>query len=181
MSQTAVVPVSDASTDPSLSTKETAQGAKAQSATSLNESASPAAVQTSVQAPEVFSATEVLRMAEAKKATATKHEVADLLASAQTKAEASEVKKSGGNAAQNLAARMVWKHTLKKFEKQQKNFDVKQKTGKKAAKAISNTAKIGLIISLVGLVLILLGQGYIGGIALVVGLVVLLLALLEVI
>lgn len=91
---------------------------------------------------------------------------------------------------QSLANRMVTKALVRKLEKASNKFDLKQEKAKKAGKVADPTVRLGIIVAAVGLGLILIaaiagpGSGFLyglGSIALVVGLVIVLLAALDVI
>ncbi len=90
----------------------------------------------------------------------------------------------------SLATRMVTKALVKKLEKADGKFDLRQDKAKKAGKVTDPTIRLGIIVAAVGLGLILLaallgpGGGIfygLGSIALLVGLIIILLAALDVI
>ncbi len=187
MRTTTNIPASDSKvasvkTDESALSGSTAekQGAKAQSGSATDET-TMATSSTPSEGQEPFSAAKVVRASANKKAAQQQADAAELLASAQAKGEATATKKQNTQSLNSLPARMFMKHMVKKLEKARQTYDGKQVNDKKAAKAINNAVKLGLIIAIVGLLLILLVDGYLGGIVLVVGLVVLLLGALEVI
>ncbi len=87
----------------------------------------------------------------------------------------------------SLAERVVAKALVKKLQKAEKKFDVKKEKAGKAAKA-DPTVRTGIIIAVVGLAVLLLGallsNGLLwglGGVGITVGLVIILLAALDVI
>ncbi len=105
--------------------------------------------------------------------------------------KASQSKKGIGKKLAALPAKMAMKSAIKKIEKAEKSFDIKKGEKAKAGKAMDPTVRTGIIVAAVGLLLIIIagiigggGSGLIysiGGIALTVGLVVILLAALDVI
>ena len=89
---------------------------------------------------------------------------------------------------QSLASRMVTKALVKKMEKASSKFDGKNEKAKKAGKVSDPQIRTGIIIALVGLGLLLVGAltalwflYTLGGIGITVGLVIILLAALDVI
>jgi small-conductance mechanosensitive channel len=107
-------------------------------------------------------------------------------------ASAKEAAKAGKKEKMSLPAKVLMKTAVKKIEKAHKRMDIKAEKAAKKGKAIDQQVKIGIIIALIGLLLIIIGGALaasggggvlagLGGLALVVGLVIILLAALEVI
>ena len=99
-----------------------------------------------------------------------------------------EVKAGKENKVKSLPAKILMKTAVKKLEKAQKKMDIKAEKAAKEGKAMDQQVKVGIIIAVVGLLLIIVGAAAysgvlagLGSLALVVGLVVILLAALEVI
>ncbi len=87
-----------------------------------------------------------------------------------------------------MPAKILLKTAVKKIEKAQKRMDIKAEKAAKKGKALDQQVKVGIIIAVIGLLLLIVGAAAysgilygLGGLALVVGLVVILLAALEVI
>jgi Flp pilus assembly protein TadB len=87
----------------------------------------------------------------------------------------------------SMAQRVVAKALVKKLQKAEKKFDIKKEKARKAGKA-DPTVRTGIIIAVVGLAILLVGaiisSGLLyglGGVGITVGLVIILLAALDVI
>lgn len=86
------------------------------------------------------------------------------------------------------AAKVLLKTVVKKAEKAQKKFDIKKEKAAKAGKAMDPDIRTGILIGALGLILIIIAAAIasnlvytLGGIALTIGLVVIILAALDVI
>jgi small-conductance mechanosensitive channel len=143
--------------------------------------------------PQFTASTEEDLLAPAAAGTNTKmrpstREVSTPEAAVENTASTKEVAKAGKQEKVSLPAKMLMKTAVRKIEKAQKRMDIKAEKAAKQGKAIDQQVKIGIIIALIGLLLIIVGGAAasgalagIGGLALIVGLVVILLAALEVI
>jgi hypothetical protein len=115
--------------------------------------------------------------------------VEEKAAPATNTAPAKEAVKAGKeNKIKSLPAKMLMKTAVKKLEKAQKKMDIKAEKAAKEGKQLDQQVKVGIIIAVIGLLLIIVGAAAysgvlagLGSLALVVGLVVILLAALEVI
>jgi small-conductance mechanosensitive channel len=148
---------------------------------------------TSTAEPQFTASTEEDLLAPAAAGTNTKmrpstREVSTPEAAVENTASTKEVAKAGKQEKVSLPAKMLMKTAVRKIEKAQKRMDIKAEKAAKQGKAIDQQVKIGIIIALIGLLLIIVGGAAasgalagIGGLALIVGLVVILLAALEVI
>jgi hypothetical protein len=88
----------------------------------------------------------------------------------------------------SLAEKVLMKTAVRKIEKAQKRMDIKAEKAAKQGKAIDQQVKVGIIIAVIGLLLLIVGGAAVvpvlyvlGSLGLVVGLVIILLAALEVI
>jgi hypothetical protein len=146
-------------------------------APAAEEEAAPAAAQ-GAQTADVYASAEAM----APVTTVNTLEQARKESLTQNQAPQAQAKK------QSLANRMVTKALVKKLEKASSKFDGKNEKARKAAKVSDPQIRTGIIIALVGLGLTLVGAltglwflYTLGGIGITVGLVIILLAALDVI
>ncbi len=122
------------------------------------------------------------------KASTREVETEETVVEEKTATIQAEKKISTGNKLKSLPAKILMKTAVRKIEKAQKRMDIKAQKAAKEGKALDQQVKVGIIIALIGLLLLIVGAAAVsgvlyglGGLALVVGLVVILLAALEVI
>jgi hypothetical protein len=103
-------------------------------------------------------------------------------------ASAKEVTKADKKEKVSLAEKMLMKTAVRKIEKAKKRMDIKAEKAAKEGKAMDQQVKVGIIIAVIGLLLLIVGGAAVvpvlyvlGSLGLVVGLVIILLAALEVI
>lgn len=103
-------------------------------------------------------------------------------------ASAREATKADKKEKVSLAEKVLMKTAVRKIEKAQKRMDIKAEKAAKEGKAMDQQVKVGIIIAVIGLLLLIVGGAAVvpilyvlGSLGLVVGLVIILLAALEVI
>lgn len=146
------------------------------------------------QTPDFVASTEDDMLAPAAAGTnakmdASTREVETEAVAGEKAATDKQVKKaSAGSKLKSLPAKILMKTAVRKIEKAQKRMDIKAEKAAKEGKALDQQVKIGIIIAVIGLLLLIVGAAAysgilygLGGLALVVGLVIILLAALEVI
>jgi hypothetical protein len=125
---------------------------------------------------------------QAKMRPSTREVTTEQAATVENAATTKEVANAGKEKKVSFAEKMLVKTAVRKIEKAQKRMDIKAEKAAKQGKAMDQQVKIGIIIAVIGLLLIIVGAvaysgvlATLGSLGLVVGLVVILLAALEVI